>query len=206
MNKKVLIGVIVLAFILGGLLGAYLFNGGKKVSYWKGRSEQTLEDLQKAEMVFEEAVEEDAVLQEEKDKRIAELEEGIVVDVQEIEVVEEEIVDARAVLIELNLYKDWVVILDKAWATKYGKLEGVVEKKDKQLKTWQEKFDSKVELAMKEWVDKDLAQKKVIKSLQKQCRAQEKQIKGLKFWTAVGKVWTGYHAVKGGISLAKGIL
>jgi len=204
MKVKYVIILVVLAFALGVFLPTQ--RGDSNIAYWKGRSEQALEDLQKAEKVFEEAVEQDKVFQKEKDKRIAELEEGIAKDEQEIEVVEEDIVDARAVLIELDLYKGWVKMLDAGWKTKYGKLEGVVEKKDKQLKEWKEKFDSKVELAMKEWVDKDLAQKKVIKSLQKQCKAQEKQIKGLKLWTAVGKIWTGYHAVKGGTELVKGIL
>lgn len=198
--------------IIGALVVACLcllvntWRVGSKVSYHKGRADKALEELQQAEIVFEEAIEQDAAFQKEKDERIAELEAGIVEDKQEIEVAEEDIVDARATLIELNLYKGWVIALDKGWKVKYGKLEGVVEKKDKQLKEWQEKFDSKVKVAIKAYTDKDLAQKKVIKELQGLCNAQEKQIKGLKFWTVVGKGLTGYHAVKGGINLAKGIL
>jgi len=205
-NKKVLIGAIVLAFILGGVLTFFLFNGSEKVSYWKGRSEQALEDLQQAEKIFEEAVEQDKVFQKEKDKRIAKLEEGIAKDNQRIVYIERDIVVTRETLIASGLYKGLVKELDEKWASKYATLESKLDKKDAQLKEWQEKFDSKVELAMKEWVDKDLAQKKAIQNLQKQCTAQETQIKGLKLWTAVGKIWTGYHAVKGGTELVKGIL
>jgi len=204
MKLKYVLILVVIAFAIGVFLPTQC--GDLNIAYWKGRSEQTLKDLKQAEEKFEEAQKKDKELQERKDKRIAELEEGIAKDEQEIEVAEEDIVDARATLKELNLYKGWVPILDEAWKVKYGKLEDKLDKKDKQLKAWQEKFDSKVEVAIKAYTDKDLAQKKVIKELQGLCSAQEKQIKGLKFWTVVGKGLTGYHAVKGGISLVKGIL
>jgi len=202
MKLKYVLILVVIAFAIGVFLPTQC--GDLNIAYWKGRSEQTLKDLEQAEEKFEEATKQDEALQEEKDKRIAELEEGITKDKQEIEVADEDIVDARATLVELNLYKGWVKMLDKAWKVKYGKLEDVVEKKDEQLKAWQEKFDSKVEVAIKAYIDKDLKQRAALEVFQKRCVSYERQIKRLKLkgtvwkWVAIGGgSYIGFTALKG---------
>lgn len=195
--------------IIGALLVACLCllvntcRVGSKVDYHKGRADQALEDLQQAEEVFEAAIEQDVILQEEKDKRIAELEVEIAKDDQKIAVVGKEIVLTRETLIASGLYKGLVKELDEKWAEKYATLESKLAKKEEQLKAWQEKFDSKVEVAIQAYIDKDLKKQEALERFQKLCKVQEAQIKVLKLkgavwkWAAIaGGGYIGYTAAK----------
>lgn len=204
MKLKYVIGLVAIAFALGVFLPTQC--GDSNVSYWKGRSEQTLKDLKQAEKIFEEAVEQDKAFQEEKDKRITELEVAIAEEEQVIIIKEEAIVVTRDMLIASGLYQGLVKELDERWASKYASLESKLAKREAQLKEWQEKFDSKVEVAIKAYVDKDLKQREALKVFQKRCVAYERQIKGLKL---KGKVWK-WAAIGGGCKIGydalKGIL
>jgi len=181
-------------------------NVNSRVDYHRGRADEALNDLKQAEVVFEKAIEQDATLQKEKDERIAELEVAIVKDDQKIVVIHESIVVTREMLISSGLYDGLVKELDEKWALKYATLEAKVVKKDKIIAEWVEKFDAKVKLETEGWAERDLKKQKALERVQKLCTAQEKQIKGLKFWGYIGKGFTAYHAVKGGIGLAKEIL
>lgn len=202
MKVKYVVSLIVIAFALGVFLPTQCRDSN--VAYWKGRSEQTLKDLEQAEKVFEEAVKQDATLQEEKDKRIAELEVEIAEEEQVIIVKEKAIIVTRDMLIASGLYQGLVKELDERWASKYASLESKLAKREAQIKEWQEKFDSKVEVAIKAYVDKDLKQQVALKVFQKRCVAYERQIKGLKLkgkvwkWAAIGGGgYIGYNVIKG---------
>jgi len=199
----IVIGALVVACLC--LLANSLWVGSK-VDYHKGRADQALEDLEKAEASFGELKEQDAALQQEKDEEIARLEEEVTEVDQVIVYKEKEIVVTREMLKASGLYDGLVKELDEKWASKYSSLEGKLAKREKQIKEWEEKFASKVKLEVEGWVERDKAQKKTIAELQGLCKAQGRALKRSKFWAKVGKVWTGYHAVKGGIGLAKEIL
>jgi len=176
---------------------------GSKVSYHKGRADEALSDLKQAEVVFEKAIEQDAVLQKEKDERIAELEVAIAKDDQKIVVIHESIVVTREMLISSGLYDGLVKELDEKWALKYATLEAKVVKKDKIIAEWVEKFDSKVKVAIQAYVDRDLKKQEALERFQKLCKVQETQIKVLKLkgtiwkWAAIaGGGYIGYTVVK----------
>jgi len=202
MKLKYVIGIAVVAFALGVFLPTQC--GDSNIAYWKGRSEKALEDLKQSEEKFEEAQEQDKVLQEEKDKHIARLEEEIAEEDQVIIVKEEAIVVTREMLIASGLYNGLVKELDEKWASKYATLEGKLAKREAQLKDWKEKFDSKVEVAIKAYIDKDLKKQTALEEFQKRCVSYERQIKRLKLkgkiwkWAAVGGGgYIGYKAIKG---------
>ena len=202
MKLKYVLVLVAVAFALGVFLPTQC--GDSNIAYWKGRSEKALEDLKQAEEKFEEAQEQDKELQEEKDKRIAELEEEIAEEEQVIIVKEEAIVVTRDMLIASGLYQGLVVELDKKWASKYASLEDVLEKERQKNREWKEKFDSKVEVAIKAYIDKDVEQRTALEEFQKRCVAYERQIKRLKLkgklwkWAAIGGGgYIGYTAIKG---------
>jgi len=199
--KYVLI-LVALTFLAGVFLPSKC--GDSNIAYWKGRSEKALEDLKQSEERFEKAMKQDKALQEEKDKHIARLEEEIAEEEQVIIVKEKAIVVTRDMLIASGLYKGLVKELDEKWASKYASLEDVLEKERQKNKEWIEKFDSKVEVAIKAYVDKDLKQQAALKEFQKRCVSYERQIKRLKLkgtvwkWVAIGGGgYIGFTALKG---------
>jgi len=195
MKKYVVAGLILC--VLSFALGAWLFNGNKRVAYWKGRSEQTLQDLTRVEKEFEEEKERDERLQKAKDERIAELEEEVAEVDERIVYVERDIVVTREMLIASGLYQGLVKELDEKWAEKYATLEEKVIKKDAIIKEWEEKFDSKVKLELEGWIAKDIQKQAVIEGLQKRCTAYERQVKGL---SLKGTIWK-WVAIVGGVKI-----
>jgi len=202
MKLKYVLILVALAFALGVFLPTQC--GDSNIAYWKGRSEKALEDLKQAEEKFEEAIEQDEALQEEKDKHIARLEEEIAEEDQKIVVIHESIVVTREMLISSGLYGGLVKELDEKWASKYATLESKLANREAQLKAWQEKFDSKVNIAIQAYIDKDLKKQTALEEFQKRCASYERQIKRLKLkgkiwkWAAIGggcKI--GYDAIKG---------
>jgi len=202
MKLKYVIAIALVAFALGVFLPTRC--GDSDVAYWRGRSEQTLKDLKIVEKRFKEAVKQDKKLQEKKDKRIAELEVEIAKDDQRIVYIERDIVVTREMLMASGLYKGLVKELDEKWASKYATLEGKLGKKDEQLKEWEEKFDSKVNIAIKAYIDKDLKQQEAIEVFQTRCVVLERKLKVSKFWGAIGKGFTLYHGSKAGYEFLRG--
>ena len=57
MKKYLIIGAVVLVVVLGALC----FFSNARTAYWKGHSERTLQELERVEKKFEEAIKEDRV-------------------------------------------------------------------------------------------------------------------------------------------------
>jgi len=202
LKHKILIGAFVVACLC---LLVHTCRVGSQVNYHKGRADQALSDLAVAEKNFTELKKQDKALQEKKDEEIAELKKATAKKEVVIVVKEKEIVVTRDMLIASGLYKGLVKELDEKWASKYTTLEGIVADKDKVIKSWEEKFDSKVELEVKGWMEKDRRSKEAIKRLKTSLASTERALKRSKFWSFIGKGFTYYHTVKGGINLAKEI-
>lgn len=184
----VLVALLLLAIAFG--LGAYFFSGGAKIAYWKGRTEEVEATLQDAVKEATDMREEDKRLQEEKDEEIFDLRATATrgrVRVIEIstEIAETTIPAAAAPIVEL-------------YEEKVAELEGIIKAKNKELKAWKEKFDSKVELAVKAGAIELVAQRDLIDTLRKRCSSAESQVRKIKFGGKIFKiaayVGAGYFA------------
>lgn len=204
-TQIILLGIsLLLAFAFGALL--FSAKGAEEVAYYRGRASKAEEALQQASETFTKALKEEKRIQEEKDKQIKTLKTQIAEHEKDLTKLGEALGQTREQLVEAGKYEGLVLTLDKQWQERYTKLEDVSAKKDQVIQVWQEKFETKVNLAIQAYATKVAAQEEVIQDLKGQISALTREHANAKGWALVGKVLTVYTTCRTGYDLLKGRL